>query len=246
MKTLRSNKRSRTAVKADVELNKIASLPKAAQSKKNGHRSTEPDIDWASVPAISLIFDLLDKKSLSSAACVCKAWQEEAQKNDKRWLRFWRSEISSVHSNRFENGAQPSQDNMGLWRWACANGGYRSQYRADALVQQGRYIATTFPLNRRDGPVSEVLFLDSHPEPRIVTVHVKRSTTQSVRLRGSTIKVWSVAALRKEKPLTVLYDVVKHMQMEDGRLFLWRIADDAIITTVRPKINFGLPDILQP
>lgn len=94
----------------------------------------------------------------------------------------------------------------------------------------GDCIASTFPLSRRDGPVSEVLLLDCAPEPRIVTVQHRRPAPHVVRLQGATIKVWTAATLTSQKPLFTLHDVIKHLQMEDGRLFLWHIADDAIIT----------------
>ena len=121
---------------------------------------------------------------------------------------------------------------------------------------------------------------------------------QSVRLRGSTLKVWDAAALMAQRPLLVVHDgelpprfgwacacgvgylarpskpvrhsktlpaaatavfvhfclhphiqcalmlhlasaVLKHMQLEDGLLFLWRIADDATIITVRAMLGLA-------
>lgn len=56
---------------------------------------------------------------------------------------------------------------------------------------------------------------------------------QSVRLHGSCLKVWDAAALMAQRPILTVHDVLKHMQLEDGRLFLWRIAGDAVIPVVR-------------
>lgn len=92
----------------------------------------------------------------------------------------------------------------------------------------GDCVASVFPLNRREGPVTEVLMLDAKPNPRILTVQHRRMP-HAVRLQGFTIKVWSAATLCSQKPLLVLYDVIKHLQLEDGRLFVWRIENDAII-----------------
>lgn len=110
---------------------------------------------------------------------------------------------------------------------------------------------------------------------------------QTVRLRGSTLKVWDAAALMAQRPLLVVHDgelpprfgwacacgvgypaqpaaaaaasvqlflyehircavvlhlasaVLKHMQLEDGLLFLWRIADDATIITVGAMLGLA-------
>jgi hypothetical protein len=54
----------------------------------------------------------------------------------------------------------------------------------------------------------------------------------SVRQRGSCLKVWNASALLAQRPLLVVHDVLKHLQLEDGRLFVWRIADDAVVPAV--------------
>lgn len=97
-------------------------------------------------------------------------------------------------------------------------------------------MATVYPFNRLDGGVSEVLMLDAAPESRILTVQNRRPPAASIRLQGSTLKVWTAGSLFNQKPLLVVYDVVKHFQLEDGRLFLWRIADDAFVA-VRSQTN---------
>jgi hypothetical protein len=45
--------------------------------------------------------------------------------------------------------------------------------------------------------------------------------------------VWDVATLGlpHQQPLLTVHDVLKHMQTEDGRLFVWRILEDVVITT---------------
>jgi hypothetical protein len=53
-----------------------------------------------------------------------------------------------------------------------------------------------------------------------------------VRLQGSCLKVWDTASLMRQRPLLTVHDVLKHMQLEDGRLFMWRIADDAVVPAV--------------
>lgn len=55
---------------------------------------------------------------------------------------------------------------------------------------------------------------------------------QSVRVAGSTLKVWDAGALLARRPLLAVHDVLKHLQLEDGRLFLWRVADDAVVLMV--------------
>lgn len=57
---------------------------------------------------------------------------------------------------------------------------------------------------------------------------------QTVRVTGSTLKVWDAAALLAQRPLLTVHDMLKHLQLEDGRLFLWRVADDAVVLMVRP------------
>jgi hypothetical protein len=54
----------------------------------------------------------------------------------------------------------------------------------------------------------------------------------SVRLAGSVLKVWDAGALVAQRPLLVVHDLLKHLQLGDGRLFLWRIAGDALVPTV--------------
>lgn len=103
------------------------------------------------------------------------------------------------------------------------------RYPSTVLIHSGDAVASTFPFNRRDGLVSEVLMLDAMPEPRIVTFQVSRPPQQSVRLAGATMKVWNATALTAQRPLLVVYDVIKQLQLEDGRLFCWRIADDAFV-----------------
>ena len=78
--------------------------------------------------------------------------------------------------------------------------------------------------------------LDVAPESRILTVQNRRPPAASIRLQGSTIKVWTAGSLFNQRPLLVVHDVVKHFQLEDGRLFLWRIADDAFVA-VRSTSN---------
>jgi hypothetical protein len=97
-------------------------------------------------------------------------------------------------------------------------------------------VATVYPFNRLDGGVSEVLMLDVAPESRILTVQNRRPPAASIRLQGSTLKVWTAGSLFNQKPLLVVHDVVKHFQLEDGRLFLWRIADDAFVA-VRSTVS---------
>ncbi len=45
--------------------------------------------------------------------------------------------------------------------------------------------------------------------------------------------MWDAAGLGAGRPLVVVHDVVKHIQLEDGCLLLWRVANDAIIRLVR-------------
>lgn len=53
-----------------------------------------------------------------------------------------------------------------------------------------------------------------------------------MRVAGSTLKVWGAAALLAQRPLLAVHDVLKHLQLEDGRLFLWRVAGDAVVLMV--------------
>ncbi|KAL4448863.1 hypothetical protein ABPG77_007580 [Micractinium sp. CCAP 211/92] len=175
-----------------------------------------PPGGWDTLPPLLLdrIFNLLDPKSLAAAASVCSTWRYEANL-DSRWRTFWQQEVSD----------------SGLWRWAKADGGYRQQLRAKQLVRRGDCVATVFPFSRRDGPVAEVLFYDGGPrdaDKRILTVQAPKAS-QSVRVAGSTLKVWGAAALLAQRPLLAVHDVLKHLQLEDGRLFLWRVAGDAVV-----------------
>jgi len=62
-------------------------------------------------------------------------------------------------------------------------------------------------------------------------MHDRDSPTHCIRLIGYTIKVWSSKTLctSQDRPLLTIHDVVKHLQLDDGRLFLWRIQEGAII-----------------
>jgi hypothetical protein len=175
----------------------------------------EPSPRWESLPVLGIVLDLLSSKDLAAAASVCRFWRDEAA-GEERWRAHWQREVSD----------------QGLWRWARAEGGHRAQMRARGLVRRGDCVASTFPFNRRDGLVSEVLLLDRLPEPLVVTVQQRRLHVSSVRLQGATVKVWTAGALGAQRPLMVVYDVVKHLQLEDGRLFMWRIAGDAVIAVV--------------
>ncbi|KAL4422825.1 hypothetical protein ABPG75_009022 [Micractinium tetrahymenae] len=176
-----------------------------------------PPGGWDTLPPLVLdrIFDLLDLKSLAAAASVCSTWRYEASL-DSRWRAFWQQQVSD----------------SGLWRWAKADGGYRQQLRAKQLVRRGDCVATVFPFSRRDGPVTEVLFFDGGPrdaDKRILTVQAPKVPGQSVRVHGSSLKVWDAASLLAQRPLLAVHDVLKHLQLEDGRLFLWRVAGDAVV-----------------
>lgn len=46
------------------------------------------------------------------------------------------------------------------------------------------------------------------------------------------VQVWDAAGLSSQRPSLTVHDCLKHLQLEDGRLLLWRIANDAIICTV--------------
>jgi hypothetical protein len=56
-----------------------------------------------------------------------------------------------------------------------------------------------------------------------MTLQRQRVPDQSVRLVGSTLKLWSEAGLAARQPLLVVRDVVHHCHLERGRLLLWRI-----------------------
>jgi hypothetical protein len=169
---------------------------------------------WADLPAGALgaVFDSLSARDVAAAACACRAWAAEAA-GEARWAAAWEREVSGA----------------ALWRWARAAGGRRAQLRARALVRRGAAAAAAFPLARGDGPVAEVLLLDGAPAPRFVTVQAPRAALDVVRLRGSTVKVWTAEALERQRPLLVVHDVLKHLQLEDGRLFLFRIEGDVAI-----------------
>ncbi|KAL4857432.1 Queuine tRNA-ribosyltransferase accessory subunit 2 [Chlorella vulgaris] len=181
---------------------------------------------WQSLPHTCLqgIFDRLDLPELAAAASTCSTWRLEAS-FDARWRAFWQRQVSDV----------------GLWRWAKADGDYRQQLRARHLVRRGDCVASVFPFSRRDGPVGEVLMFDGGPrdaDKRILTVQAPAVPGHTVRLQGSCLKVWDTASLMRQRPLLTVHDVLKHMQLEDGRLFMWRIADDAVV----PANCFGLED----
>jgi hypothetical protein len=95
----------------------------------------------------------------------------------------------------------------------------------------GDCVASVFPINRREGKIGEVLLLDAKPEARICTLQIRPVPSNCIRLSGWTLKLWSAAALSgaQKGPLCTIYDVVKHLQLEDGRLFLWRIREGTII-----------------
>ena len=76
---------------------------------------------WAQLPVLSIVFDFLtDTRDLAVAACVCTRWAAEASR-DYRWQRAWAARVSD-HC---------------LWRWAKAQGGFREQLKANALVRKG-------------------------------------------------------------------------------------------------------------
>ncbi len=56
-----------------------------------------------------------------------------------------------------------------------------------------------------------------------MTLQRQRIPDQSVRLVGSTLKLWSEQGLAARQPLLVVRDVVHHSHLERGRLLLWRI-----------------------
>ena len=62
---------------------------------------------WDSLPfhALSQIFNCLELRDLAAAASVCSTWRYEASL-DARWRAFWQKQVSDV----------------GLWRWAKADG----------------------------------------------------------------------------------------------------------------------------
>lgn len=93
-------------------------------------------------------------------------------------------------------------------------------------------MASTFPFNRRDGVVTEVLMLDTSPDALLVTMQNRRPPPTSVRLQGATVKVWTSRALCSQRPLMVIHDVVKHMQLETGKVFMWRLVGDACVPIV--------------
>lgn len=79
---------------------------------------------WADLPILSDVFDLLENpRDLAACASVCRTWRDEASV-DSRWRKAWSSNVSD----------------QGLWRWAKADGGYREQLRAKALVRKGEPI----------------------------------------------------------------------------------------------------------
>lgn len=62
---------------------------------------------WDCLPhtCLQLIFDSLELRDLAAAASVCQTWRYEASL-DSRWRAFWQQSVSDV----------------GLWRWAKADG----------------------------------------------------------------------------------------------------------------------------
>jgi hypothetical protein len=72
----------------------------------------------------------------------------------------------------------------------------------------------------------------------VLLVQAPKVPEQSVRVHGATLKVWSGAALLAGRPLLTVHDVLKHLQLDDGCLFLWRITDDAVVTLVRYNFSF--------
>ncbi|KAL4530515.1 hypothetical protein Ndes2437B_g04008 [Nannochloris sp. 'desiccata'] len=171
---------------------------------------------WSNLSILGKVFDFMtDPKDLVACACVCKNWGAEVASSDHLFKASWTREISD----------------QGLWRWSRAAGGYRDQLRANSVVRKGDCVASVFPINRREGKISEVLLLDAKPEPRICTMHYRPPPTHCIRLTGWTVKVWSSATLcnSQNRPLCTIHDVVKQLQLGDGRLFLWRIQEGAII-----------------
>lgn len=93
-----------------------AAAPAAQQHAQEGEEQRELErllaagpahAGWAALPAPALerVLNELPLKDLAAAACVCTTWRYEAQL-DARWREFWREAVSDV----------------GLWRWAQANG----------------------------------------------------------------------------------------------------------------------------
>lgn len=76
---------------------------------------------WADLPVLDKVFDYLtDVRDIAACVCVCKSWAEEGAR-DHRWRAAWGKQVSD----------------QGLWRWARAEGGYREQLRANAVVRKG-------------------------------------------------------------------------------------------------------------
>eukprot|EP00873_Tetraselmis_striata_P038799 jgi/Tetstr1/459063/TSEL_000399.t1 len=173
-----------------------------------------PASHWESLPLPLLaqcLARLGEPRDLASASLVCKPWGEEAG-TSPAWKKIWEARV----------GTSP------IWRWACSHGGFREQLAASHAMQAGDYNIRTLPFSRRDGAVLEVLLLDGDPQ-RIITLQQRPFHPQAYRLSGLTLKVWDEAALRRESPLLVVHDVLKHSQTEDGLLLCWKVDENEII-----------------
>lgn len=77
---------------------------------RRGRASTPP---WASpAGALEKVFNHLELRDLAAAATVCSTWRYEASL-DARWKGFWQEQVSDV----------------GLWRWAKADGAWAGRQR---------------------------------------------------------------------------------------------------------------------
>jgi len=166
-------------------------------------------------PLLSACFSkLAEPRDLASAALACKPWCVEIECSSA-WKKIWEEQV----------GTSP------IWRWACSRGGFREQLQAAAAMRKGEYRIRTLPFSRRDGAVLEVLLLDGEPQ-RIITLQQRPFHPQAYRLSGLTLKVWDEAALKREVPLLVVHDVLKHSQTEDGLLLCWKVDENEIIRVV--------------
>jgi hypothetical protein len=197
------------------------------------------------------IFDLLeDPKDLVACACVCKSWATEIKASDRLFQDAWTREMSSRGLWRWSRAAGGYREQLrsnavvrkgeifALYSYSkvysfklFSNQQLLTAFFLFNILYAGDCIASVFPINRREGKINEVLLLDAKPEPRICTCHVRPVPLHCIRLTGWTVKVWSAATLSdsKNRPLCTIYDVVNHIQLEDGRLFVWRIKEGAII-----------------
>ena len=88
------------------------------------------EASWADLTVLDKIFDhLTDVRDIAACACVCKTWEAEAAR-DHRWKGAWAKQVSD----------------QGLWRWAKAEGGFREQLRANAVVRKGMSFSHQFPI----------------------------------------------------------------------------------------------------